>query len=148
MVGTLRCHHFIGLRCQAVESVFQLLPGRLLLARIGVATQGQRVTVKEESATKRQGDEKTIPGRQEFFFELEKTTGTMGAPESREAAMTPAWTRARGPRGPSGVSAASYPARILRTISRNPEAPRRELEPRAVEKPNRSMVRLMYSPSR
>lgn len=72
----------------------------------------------------------------------------MGAPDRRAAVMTPGCTTWRGPRGPSGVKAASNPDRIRRTISRSPADPPRVLLPRAVEKPKRAMVRLMNSPSR
>ena len=72
----------------------------------------------------------------------------MGTPLRRAAAITPGCTVSRGPRGPSGVMAASLPCFKAFKISRKPMAPFRVELPRAVVNPNLSMVRLMYSPSR
>jgi len=122
--------------------------GLLLLPLSGVTAHADRLAVHEKSAAERQGDQETVPGLEEFFFEQEKVTGMMGAPERRAAVMTPGCATLPGPRGPSGVNAASHPERILRTISFSPVAPPRVVLPRAVWKPKRFMVRLMNSPSR
>lgn len=72
-----------------MEGGLQLPAGELLLLGAAVRRDEDRLTVHEDSSSERQGDQKPIPGRQEFFFEQEKETGMMGAPLILAAAITP-----------------------------------------------------------
>ena len=60
----------------------------------------------------------------------------------------PGFTLYTGPVGPSAVNTAGCPRSSALASASSPLPPKRVLEPRAVKKPSRSMVRAISSPSK
>ena len=85
--------------------------------------------------------------RNTFFREELKVTGMMVIPVRLASSIMPFWTRYRGPLGPSGVMAISYPSLEALIISRMAENPPRVADPRMDLKPKYFTVLLMSSPS-
>ena len=75
-------------------------------------------------------------------------TGTIGAPVVAASATMPACRRRAGPRGPSGTTATSSPARIARASSRRASTPPRDDEPRTTSRSKRRAKSAISWPSR
>ena len=74
--------------------------------------------------------------------------GRIGCPVSRASQTAPGCTDRAGPRGPSTVNAAGRPACMSRRSWARARRPSRDVDPRAVPYPNRSMMRAIHSPSK
>ncbi len=92
---------------EARQLRFEPLAQALALGRIGSRCHAQGIPKGEHTSAERKGDQKVVPGAQVFFLLHPKATGMIGSLESRASSITPACTRCRGPRGPSGVMATS-----------------------------------------
>ena len=74
--------------------------------------------------------------------------GRIGWPVAPARKTAPGCATLAGPRGPSRVKAAGFPAASSRRSCTSARAPPRELEPRAVPYPKRPMIPAIHSPSK
>ena len=115
---------------QSIQERFQLEPCRFQRLVISIAWDPDRGAPEIETTRPGEWDHEPIPAREEFFFEQQKTSGTIGRPVAFANCTTPSLATCRGPLGPSGVTTRSAPARPNRINARSASAPPLVLDPR------------------